>query len=209
MDSPKVTLCITSCCRQDLLDKTLDSFFKHNTYPIERVIISEDSTISPVVNYECEILTGKIGQIASIDRMYALVGTPYIFHMEEDWFWYKSGFIEESLSIMEKRSDILQVWLRGHGDTNGHPIIIQPDEPFDIVEHGKGRWHGFSLNPGLKRLSDYKLIDDGYASVGHEVEISEFYNNLGFIAAITKTGYVRHIGGGRTVKDILRNTKPI
>jgi hypothetical protein len=208
MNNPKVTLCVTSCCRQDLLDKTLDSFFKYNTYPIERVIISEDSGIAPIVNYDCEILTGKVGQIASIDRMYAMVDTPYIFHAEEDWLWYKSGFIEESLSIMEKHPDILQVWLREQNDTNNHPIIYD-NEWFDIVQHSIGRWHGFSLNPGLKRLSDYKLIEGGYASVGHEVDLSEFYYSKGFIAAITKQGYVRHIGQHRTVKDTLRNTKPI
>ena len=39
-----VSLVITSCGRFDLLEKTLDSFFRYNTYPIKKVIITEDST---------------------------------------------------------------------------------------------------------------------------------------------------------------------
>jgi len=39
-----VSLVITSCGRFDLLERTLDSFFKYNTYPIKEVIITEDST---------------------------------------------------------------------------------------------------------------------------------------------------------------------
>ena len=40
----EVSLVITSCGRFDLLEKTLDSFFEENTYPIKKVIITEDST---------------------------------------------------------------------------------------------------------------------------------------------------------------------
>ena len=39
-----VSLVVTSCGRFDLLERTLDSFFKYNTYPIKEVIITEDST---------------------------------------------------------------------------------------------------------------------------------------------------------------------
>jgi len=39
-----VTAVITSCGRFDLLEETLDSFFEFNTYPIKKIIITEDST---------------------------------------------------------------------------------------------------------------------------------------------------------------------
>ena len=39
-----VSLVITSCGRFDLLKRTLDSFFEKNTYPIKKIIITEDST---------------------------------------------------------------------------------------------------------------------------------------------------------------------
>ena len=40
----EVTLVITSCEKFDLLEETLDSFFEYNTYPIKKIIITEDST---------------------------------------------------------------------------------------------------------------------------------------------------------------------
>ena len=46
----KVTVCITSFNRFELLCKTLDSFFKYNTYPIERVIVIEDSGLIEMKN---------------------------------------------------------------------------------------------------------------------------------------------------------------
>jgi hypothetical protein len=40
-----VTIVLTSCNRPDLLKKTLESFIKHNTYPIKEAIIIDDSGI--------------------------------------------------------------------------------------------------------------------------------------------------------------------
>src|SRR5271170_1236016 len=38
-----VTVVVTSCGRQDLLERTMDSFLKYNRYPISKYIIVEDS----------------------------------------------------------------------------------------------------------------------------------------------------------------------
>ena len=72
-------------------------------------------------------------------------------------------------------------------------------------------WHGFSFNPGLRRLSDYVSIG-GYgkhARFDFEVPwkaeqlIGEHYRRSGFYAAIlcdgNGEGYVRHLGRGRRV----------
>src|SRR6516165_10513867 len=42
-----VTAVLTSCARYDLLERTLDSFYKHNTFPIERMIVVEDGDSIP------------------------------------------------------------------------------------------------------------------------------------------------------------------
>ena len=39
----KVTFVLTSCGRIDLLDKTLESFFKFNSYGLEKMYLVEDS----------------------------------------------------------------------------------------------------------------------------------------------------------------------
>ena len=55
MKKDKITFILTSCGRLDLLERTLDSFFKFNTAEIERYIITEDSA-DPEVFKACETL---------------------------------------------------------------------------------------------------------------------------------------------------------
>lgn len=54
----------------------------------------------------------NLGQIKSIDLAYQEVKTDYIFHCEDDWLFYRSGFIEDSMTILESDQSILTVWLR-------------------------------------------------------------------------------------------------
>ena len=85
-----VSLVVTSCGRFDLLERTLDSFFKYNTYPIKEVIITEDSTegkkleklVSKYKNQNFKLIVNetRIGQIKSIDKAYKEVDTEYVFH---------------------------------------------------------------------------------------------------------------------------------
>ena len=96
----EVTLVITSCGRFDLLKRTLDSFFEKNTYPIKKIIITEDSTEGKklenlISQYEnkynfCLIINEtREGQLKSIDKAYNEVDTEYIFHCEDDWEFLK------------------------------------------------------------------------------------------------------------------------
>ena len=39
----KMSFVLTSCGRTDLLDRTLQSFFKYNDYPLEDLYLTEDS----------------------------------------------------------------------------------------------------------------------------------------------------------------------
>jgi hypothetical protein len=208
----KITFALTSSGRPDLLERTMDSFFKFNTYPIERYIISEDSAINNIndnligkykdKDIEWIINGERLGQITTIDNMYSKIKTEYIFHCEEDWEFTDYSFIEKSLEILEKDKKILQVWLRSHGDTNGHPIEFF-NEKYDLLTLDYlNIWSGFSFNPGLRRLCDYELIKP-FKKIGHEGEISIKYRELGFRAAILKNKYVEHIGWGRHVKDII------
>lgn len=215
-DIKKITFTLTACGRPDLLEITLDSFFNFNTYPIERYIISEDSGIigvndKLVEKYKDKHIewinnTPQLGQIKTIDNMYSTIDTEYIFHCEEDWLFSDSGFIEKSLKILEENNKILQVWLRAHGDTNGHPIIKNNDEYDLVMVNWIDGWSGFSFNPGLRRLSDYKLIGtyEGLSSnkdksVVTELKASIKYAELGYKTAILKTKYIEHLGWGRHV----------
>ena len=202
-----ITFALTSFNRPDLLEKTLDSFLEMNTYPIDKYYISEDSGIPGVndvliekykhLNIEWISNTHRLGQIKSIDNMYNKINTKYVFHCEEDWLFTSKSFIEKSLVILEKYPKILQVWLRDKTDTNGHPIERHTDE-FDLLRLDYGPWNGFSFNPGVKRMADYKLLGC-YENIGREKEISLKYKELGFRAAILPEKHVEHLGWGRHV----------
>ena len=228
---PAVTVVITSCGRQDLLAQTLDSFLEWNTYPVAAVIVIEDGP--PERNRALEeryrhqrfawLSTGaRVGQIAAIDMAYAAVATDYIFHCEDDWIFVAPGFIEASIAVLESNPAILQVWIRSLSDTNGHPVsdllLVADDIPYRLLQpdyHSDewGTWHGFSLNPGLRRRRDYELIGSFGALGGchglkaYEIErkAAAIYRDRGLLAAILAgnegRGYVRHSGWGRRVLD--------
>ncbi|MCC9041249.1 glycosyltransferase [Myroides sp. M-43] len=216
MREDKVTFVLTSCNRFDLLKLTIASFLKYNTCPIEKYIFIEDSekikSLEKVVNNFPE-LKGKtvllhnpvnLGQLKSIDRAYSLVDTEYIFHCEEDWIFYRSGFIEDSIEVLKASPKILNIWLRERTDTNHCKVL----DTFEICENhkiyrfdleDKKEPFAFTFNPTVKRLSDYKMITGGYANSGMEDSISKFYEEIGYYAVVFETGYVKHEGWHRRV----------
>lgn len=229
---PRVTVVVTSCGRQDLLVRTLDSLIEHNTYPQCEFVIIEDGDGAAnreiARRYQGPMFRwietgGRIGQVAAIDMAYAAVESEYIFHCEDDWEFLASGFIEKSLTVLERNRSILQIWLRALDDTNDHPllrpVLYADDVPYRLLEpeHTSadwGSWHGFSWNPGLRRRRDYELIRP-FAALDHartgksyevEREAGIFYQRRGLFAAILADndgkGYVRHLGWGRRVREL-------
>lgn len=218
-----ITVVVTSCNRHDLLARTLASFRAHETEGrVARILVAEDGDADPAgvcAEFGAEhFCTGdRVGQIRLIDQAYARVRTPYIFHLEDDWEFYRSGFMERSRALLERDPKILLVQLRAWNDTNGHPLShAAPDNSFGVMATGYcDCWHGFTFNPGLRRLSDYRLLGGSYekqprtmyviarmptAALPFEVEASAFYHRLGYRAFILdEGGYVRHIGGDRHV----------
>ncbi|WP_288349915.1 glycosyltransferase [uncultured Thalassospira sp.] len=216
----EITFFLTSCGRLDLLEQTLDSFFKYNTYPIKRFVITEDSCDAAV--YEeirskygdrFDILCNeqKKGQIKTIVDGYKTIDTEFVFHCEDDWEFYRPGFIEDSIKVLDAEPTILQTWHRSEEDINSS----RPK--FDLYDHrtvdGVGyrrvkvedgwEWGYFSFNPGLKRMSDYHLIGD-YGKYKSEIDINVAYRELGFVNAILDDDAVKHIGLNRAVHDPTR-----
>lgn len=201
----EVTVVLTSNGRSDLLERTIKSFNNFNTHPIADFIIIDDSGRPGygkilTERYPYHIISNlkNIGQVASIDIAYREVRTPYIFHMEEDWEFLKGSFIEHSLWVLDFDPKIMTVWLN-----RMHEL---PDElarhyvnglEFQYKTTNFYGWHGFTFNPGLRRLLDYKQVAP-YSQYGNtglaEKAIGQAYYDLGFRAAILKDEYVRHIG---------------
>ena len=224
-----VTVVITSCDRPGLLEKTLDSFMKYNTYLIKEYIIIDDSGKIGINDFLLDKYSTKninllynkknMGQVKSIDKAYEYVTTKYIFHCEEDWEFLKPSFIELSFDILANDPKIYTVWLRPHSDTSNHPIeLAQKFKNYynmkkDFTYHDRGIeyiWSGVTFNPGLRRTSDMLLYhpysiniekDDQLGEVGEYV-INNKYRLDGFYGVITDEpdGYVTHLGYGSHVK---------
>lgn len=213
MNFADVTVVLTSCERHDLLERTLRSFTIWNTYRgIKEVIVVEDGTGNPdgiCDKYGARLIrTGsRKGQAYAIDLAYSQVSTPYIFHCEDDWEFYRSGFIEESIKVLFSDPSCVCVWLRAWDDTNGHPLSFKSEsKSFGVIGiNYLGVWHGFTWNPGLRRLSDYFRIGSFSAEYNgnqtlSEAMISEAYHKLGYRSVILdQIGYVRHTGWERHV----------
>lgn len=218
-----VTVVLTSCNRPNELSVTLNTFFKFNTYTLSKFIIIDDSgkpnCIDECIQYIPEHVERKIiyndtniGQINAIDKAYSFVETEYIFHCEDDWEFTHSGFIEKSLDILLHNDKIFTVWLReyknGRVVRNGHPVKTEiVDDNYRTMLSFKERtniWNGFTFNPGLRRLCDYKIVAPYSQYInspecncgGVEQALSSIYYKKGYICAITlkEDGYVNHIG---------------
>jgi len=179
-NSDDVTLVITSCNRADLLDKTLESFVKFNTYPILKTIILDDSGMigcneTAVEKYKDALnitsLYNKtnISQIKSIDKLYSYVRTKYVFHCEEDWEFLQPQFIEKSKRVFDENPDekIFTVWLRPHHETSEHPIVFddrmrgyyEMQRDFSYISKGIiYTWCGVTFNPGLRKTEDIYML---------------------------------------------------
>lgn len=220
-----VTVVLTSCGRFDLLAKTLQSFFAHNTYPLKAFLIIEDSGKSDIENHipksvrqHVSVLANPrpIGQLASIDKAYAEVTTPYIFHCEDDWLFYRPGFIEHSKTVLETESCALMVWLRSyHHDFAYYGtcslLLNERKTTADVAYYRISSAISpdisgnqcFSFNPGLRRSA--QCPDNGYAALvangksptDVEIAASKKYHADGYFAVLLENDAVKHIGFGR------------
>lgn len=210
-----VTIVITSCGRFDLLKRTLASLDKFNTYPIKKVLITEDAGDAAVYEQipsewlpytQVFINQPKLGQLASIDLAYSKVDTKWIFHCEDDWEFYRPGFIEDSIKLLTDDQQALQVWLRSaaHDLAVHSPYVYYGEREkvedilFYKVKSEKVDWQGFSFNPGLRRKADYEQHAP-YAQFSGEKDLSRLYAGENRHALILENDAVLHTGFGAHV----------
>jgi hypothetical protein len=219
------TFVLTSCARFDLLAETMLTFCERNTAPFARYLIAEDSGDASVrdvlgglpVAIEFLVNDPPVGQMASIDRAYATVKTPYVFHCEDDWRFLRGGFVEESRAVLDARDDVSVVVARRLGQNATHDAIVR-SAPVERVAGVDVRipaadahpvWGGYTFNPGLRRLADVRRIGS-FAALVKESDASAWFKARGMRCAFLEspayetTGGLRHVRNARTPKSLQR-----
>lgn len=231
----------TSFNRIKFLKTAVDSFMTLNSYPIDEIIIIDDSAKPEAKeaiiklygdrdNFRLLFPPKTLGQPKAIDTAYELIDSDYVFHAEDDYlFEGNANFIQDSIDIMENDSRVNQVWCRhfsdyfvSHGDVNtmlDQELLMAPSGvEYKIVlkdQMGTG-WCGFSWNPGLRKMSDYKTIfPDGYQacvreddpSFVAEFRCSELADSHGYGAAILINGCCYNHGAGLSVHEDAESVK--
>jgi glycosyltransferase involved in cell wall biosynthesis len=212
-----VTVIITSYKRLDLLKLTTDSFNKMNTYPVKEIIIIDDSgdpqeheqLRREYPDYKLILNEKNIGLVESLDKVYAEVTTPYVFHTEDDFDFIKPGFIDKAIKVLKSNSWIMQVWAENrHGQPLDAEIIETDGVKYKLVSiNGMDMiWHGFTFIASLRSMQGYEMTKpwtqwspktDGLSL--RECKIGWAYHRLGYRgAALLDLPYCEHTGNYRT-----------
>ncbi len=206
------TVALTSCGRFDLLRGAVESFLRFADIPPVKFIIVEDSGDDSVRDvladldfpFEFIINRPRLGQAKSIDAMYSRITTPFVFHCEDDWEFFRTGFIAESLLLLNKFPKVSLVHLQGRaGRTEFHKL---PAEELNGVRFVRTypKMHpyywGYGFPPGLRRLSDYRRVAP-FSAIGGEREVSVVFKRLGFYTAYLEIPAVCHLGWGKHLRD--------
>jgi hypothetical protein len=204
---------LTSCGRFDLLRATIVSLNRCMDASPRKFLVIEDSGNAEVANAVADlnldiqlvVNNPQLGQTRSIDKAYAMVETPLVFHCEDDWEFFRTGFIHESELILRRRADVSMVGLRSRAEQNSlvRNVPVQSLDGLNYFVHDTSlhpEYGGYSYNPGLRRMADYLRIGP-FAPIGREDDVSYAFKRAGFAIANLENPAVRHIGDGRHVDD--------
>lgn len=214
MPNTNISMLITACGRNDLLETSLKSFYAVVDQEPQEVIIYEDSDGAKPEFLEGDIwrsrnvrwISGKtrMGQCFAAARLIQEARHDYVFWSEEDWLWQNqiSPFMRESKAILDAHPEVVQVSLRG--PSGWHPLIPIGKGYLAAEPYWRGVWGGWSWNPGLRRKSTLvAILPQVLASVGlkgleHEQILSKNLLDQGYRIADLGRPIVTHIGGNRS-----------
>jgi hypothetical protein len=208
-----ISMCITACGRNDLLQQSLESFYAVVDQEPQEVLIYEDSGAERPEFLGGEIWRGRnvrwisgktrMGQCFAVARLIQEAKHDWVFWSEEDWLWHNqiSPFMRESKELLSQNEHIAMVSLRG--PSGWHPLVA--DGGLQIAEpYWRGSWGGWSWNPGLRKRSlCVSILPRILASVGmkgleHEAQLSKWMLDQGFRIADLGRPVITHIGGNRS-----------
>lgn len=211
---------LTSCKRFDLLEKTLYSLLPKLDGPLDKIVVIEDSAMPGIrevldgISKDIRLIQNEpqLGQMRSLDKVYATIKSSHVFHCEDDWEFLRSGFIAESIAILDEFENVSMVGLRPRHELNPRvrdsPKSQLGDlEFFHLDPKAHPEYFSYSFNPGLRRMADLIPMLP-MAETGCEHDISYQFKKRGFHIANLEHPAVRHIGDERHVPDPTTRPKP-
>ena len=216
----KYDLVVTSCRRNDLLTETLSSFKQFADVVPDEVYVIEDSENMEVHELVRNIYPNatvinnipQIGQMRSIEKVYDLCKNELLFHCEDDWEFFRTGFIAESAALLDLLPKASLVSLRPraeiHPKERSQPKLMTDEglEYFVADPKAHPEWFSYSFNPGLRRRADLSQIGP-IGQYPSESEVSLAFKEKGFYTSFLENPAVKHIGDGRHVEDPTRPPK--
>jgi hypothetical protein len=210
----RITVVLTSCGRWDLLVQSLDTFLSHHAPG--RFLLIDDSADRAFAErigarypgIEVILNDPRLGQHASIDKAYAQVSTPWIVHLEDDWFFTGPMDVTDAMALMNDDASIAAVCFsvfrklkfrhRIFGTTFRHG-----DRLYGDLRRAHRDWYGFSYYPTLLRRSLWEEFGP-YARFPNERSISRTLKDRGLGIVQQLPGVGMHVGSGHSVFDPAR-----
>jgi glycosyl transferase family 2 len=210
IDPSKLTVVLTSCGRFDLLEETVASFLEH--FDADRIVIADDAGDvgaaarfgSKIPQTEMRVNAPKLGQMRSIDALYASVQTPYVVHLEDDWRFLGGVDLDKVVRFLEARPDISVVCIGYRFDERFRHHARKTTQDgidywvWDLDAHPK--WFSYSFNPSVGRLALWRDIGP-YARFNTEEGLSQFAKGRGLRIAMVIPSVAEHIGDERHAED--------
>jgi hypothetical protein len=210
IDNAKLTVVLTSCGRFDLLEETVASFLK--CFDTDRIVIADDAGDagaaarfgSKFPQAEMRVNAPKLGQMRSIDALYASVQTPYVAHLEDDWKFSGGVDLDKVVRFLEARPDVSVVCIGYRLDERFKQCARKTAQDgieywvWDLDAHPK--WFSYSFNPSVGRLALWREIGP-YSRFRTEEDLSQFVKAKGMRIAMVIPSLALHIGDKRHADD--------
>ena len=196
---PSVTLTITTCCRRELFERTIDSFLEccsdHNR--IRRWICIDDGSSAddraamleryPFFEFIFESDDDR-GHASSMGELLRQVDTPYWLHLEDDWDFVSRGpFIEQAIAVLDDDATLLQVVLnRNYAETLEHRNLVGGELRRTRADFFPYRRHGH-LPVGSDELEQLLAEHPGRSTNAH-------WPGFSLMPSMIRTASIREVG---------------
>lgn len=231
----KITIITTTCKRFELFYRTVNSVIKYVTdlheHLYEWIVIDDNSDDQmrdnmrekfPFITYVFKDREFK-GHSKSMNMIFDLVKTPYVFNIEDDWeFFFPDNYISKMLNVFAKSQDdsIGQVLVNinyaedvtTYKDVRGSSMRVTTDgQPYWIHNHYTGEeltqknnelrrsnnfyWPHFSLRVGIAKVDVLRRVGKFNENASHfEMEYGQRYVSSGYKTAFLNGVFCLHIG---------------